>query len=200
MSTLGIHPSEETRKKISDKLKGINRSKETRLKMSYAKKKMTDETKKKISDFRKGKVTWNKGISPSEETRKKLSDANKGSNNPRYGKKHSEETKRKMRLSAIHRIEKIKLNNNKLFPMYNPKSISIIEEYGDKYGYNFQHAENGGEFYIEELGYWVDGYDKEKNVVIEYYEKAHNKRKQRDEQRKKEIINYLKCKFIEIRE
>jgi len=86
--------------------------------------------------------------------------------------------------------------------LYNSKSISIIEEYAKINGYNFQHAENGGEYFIKELGYWVDGYDKDKNVVIEYCEGHHNqpKRHLKDEKRKQEIINYLNCEFIEIRE
>jgi len=41
----------------------------------------------------------------------------------------------------------------KLFPNYNIKSIPIIEQYGKENGYNFQHAENGGEYYVEGLGY-----------------------------------------------
>ena len=60
----------------------------------------TAETRKKLSDFNKGKTLSEEhkqkireshyGIKPSEETRKKMSEAKKG-------KKASEETKRKMR-------------------------------------------------------------------------------------------------------
>jgi very-short-patch-repair endonuclease len=57
---------------------------------------------------------------------------------------------------------------------------------------------NGGEYYIEELGYWVDGYDETNNVVIEYNEKHHKRQISKDEKRKNEIIEFLKCKFIEI--
>ena len=89
---------------------------------------------------------------------------------------------------------------HKQYPNYNPYACEIIDEYGKKNGYNFQHAMNGGEFTF--CGYWVDGYDKEKNVVIEYYEKAHNRdtMKKRDNMREKRIKNYLKCKFIIIKE
>ena len=62
------------------------------------------------------------------------------------------------------------------------------------------HAENGGEYYIKELGYWVDGYSPNKNIVIEYYEKYHKQQKERDRQRKEEIIKLLNCEFIEINE
>jgi len=68
-------------------------------------------------------------------------------------KPFSEETKQKIRLSAIKRIEKCKFNGTRMVPSYNPKSIPIIEEFGKANGYNFQHAENGGEFYIKTLGY-----------------------------------------------
>jgi len=87
-------------------------------------------------------------------------------------------------------------------PRFNPKACQLIEDYGKEHGYNFQHALNGGEYHIKELGYWVDGYDKEKNVVIEYQEKHHNQiqNKQKDIIRKEKIISLLKCKFIEIYE
>ena len=52
------------------------------------------------------------------------------------------------------------------------------------------------EYYIKELGYWVDGYDKERNTVIEYYEKYHEKQVQRDLNRETEICNHLGCDFI----
>lgn len=85
-------------------------------------------------------------------------------------------------------------------PRFNPKACQIIEEYGKHHGYNFQHALNGGEYYIKELRYFVDGYDKEKNVVIEYYEKHHKNFKKRDLERKNKIIKLLNCKFIELYE
>ena len=133
----------------------------------------TKEHKKKISKSLKGKKK-------SAETRLKISESKTG----KKRKPFSEETKRKIRLSAIKRIEKNRLNGNQLCPSHNPKSIPIIEEFGKANGYNFQHAENGGEFYIKTLGYWVDGYDKTQNVVIEYYEKAHRNSVDRDERRK----------------
>jgi hypothetical protein len=126
-----------------------------------------------------------------------MSELYSGKGNPFYGKVHTEEYKRNRRIQTIKRIEILK---GKISPNYNPIACKIIDEYGKKNGYNFQHAENGGEYHIKELGYWVDGYDKEKNVVIEYYENKHNRYKERDEKRKQEIKKLLKCKFIEIKE
>ena len=53
-------------------------------------------------------------------------------------------------------------------------------------------------YYIKELGYWVDGYDKENNVVYEYDEKYHRSEKQviKDKNRQQEITKILKCSFI----
>jgi len=99
------------------------------------------------------------------------------------------------------RTKKYREKNN--WVNYNVGSIKIIDEYGKKYGYNFQHAENGGEFSLYTKSgnyYFVDGYDKKKNVVIEYYEKGHKYTIEYDQQRKKEIIQKLKCKFIELKE
>ena len=106
-----------------------------------------------------------------------------------------------MRLGAIKRIENTKLNGGQMKPNYNPNSISILEQKSKELEiYDLQHAENGGEFYIKELGYWVDGYSKEKNVVIEYYEKYHDKQTEKDLIRQKEIQDFLKCQFIIIKE
>ena len=101
-----------------------------------------------------------------------------------------------MRLAAIARMER---NMGQVRPNYNPEACRLIEEYGKKHGYNFQHAENGGEFHIKELGYFVDGYDVEQNVVIEYDEPHHARQKEKDTQRQQEIIELLKCKFIRIK-
>lgn len=117
------------------------------------------------------------------------------------GKKHKQETKRKQRLGQIAHIER--RIGYQMKPAYNPDSISIIEEYGTKFGFNFQHAENGGEFYVKELGYWVDAYDAEKNVVLEYDESHHfnskGNLKKKDIKRQKEIEEHLDCRFIRIR-
>jgi hypothetical protein len=113
---------------------------------------------------------------------------------------HSIETIRKIRLTTLNRIKESKLNGGQLYPAYNINSIPIIEEYSKKNGYNFQHAENGGEYHIEELGYWVDAYDKEKNTVLEFDELHHNRQQDKDNKRQNEIINHIKCRFIRINE
>jgi hypothetical protein len=135
-----------------------------------------------------------------DESRKKMSESHKKrlkEHNHWNGRKHKNESRKKMRISAIEYVEQVKFNGGQMKPNYNLNSISIIEEYGKNHGYNFQHAENGGEFYIKELGYWVDAYDKEKNVVLEIDESRHKYYKN-DKKREREIIEYLNCKFIRI--
>ena len=56
----------------------------------------TDESKKLMSEKKKGVIPWNKGKKgvqiTSDETRKKMSENRKGEKNSFYGKKHSKET------------------------------------------------------------------------------------------------------------
>ena len=63
-----------------------------------------------------------------------------------------------------------------------------------------RHAENGGEFYIKELGYWVDYYEPNLNLVIEWDEPHHKKQIKKDMYRAKEIIKETGCKFFRIDE
>jgi hypothetical protein len=117
--------------------------------------------------------------------------------NLNQGKTHSLPAKDKMATS--HRINRSQLIKGTIqFPNFNIQACKVIEEYGKENNYNFQHALNGGEFHIKQLGYWVDGYDANKNVVIEYYEKHHTtpKWKEKDKKRMENIIEALKCKFI----
>jgi len=163
-------------------------------------KKHTDETKKAHSTFMTGKYV--------------------GKDNAFFGKKHSDETKKilsdtlkgrfltdKQRTKIRVGIQRYREENGLVgfVPNFNPDSIHILEQIAKELGItDLQHAENGGEFHIKELGYWVDGYSKEKNIVIEYDEKRHftseGKLKERDVIRQTEIENYLGCTFIRITE
>ena len=89
--------SDESRKAISESMKGLKRSEETKKKMSKPKsletrKKMSKPkssvTKKKMSAVKKGLVPWNKG-KPGIQ-------------------KHSNEARKKMSESALKRWNKVK--------------------------------------------------------------------------------------------
>lgn len=113
-----------------------------------------------------------------------------------FGKHRSEETKRKIRQSTA----KYLINVISSRPRYNKSSIPILEQIAKQHGWNIQHAENGGEFYTG-IGYFVDAYDKEKNIVLEYDEPEHyenienNVLRDKDLKRQKEIIEYLHCEY-----
>lgn len=117
----------------------------------------------------------------------------------------SSETKRKRRTSAIKRLQKSIVDGKMLQPNYNVSSIAILEAKAAELGItDLMHAENGGEFYIKDLGYWVDGYSPSKNIVFEFDERGHYDRngllKKKDQIRQKEIEDYLSCIFIRIRQ
>jgi len=154
-------------------------------------KKHNEKTKAIIKEKRKYQVT-------TDETRDKMSISAKSrleEYNHWVGRKHSDSTIKKMKLIGANRI-----HDNKWHPSFNIGACKIIDEYGKEHGYNFQHALNGGEYFISELGYWVDGYDKNKNVVIEFYEKAHKYFIEKDEIRINDIKECLNCDIIIINE
>jgi hypothetical protein len=137
------------------------------------------------------------------EWSRKFSNQRSGIGNPMSGRKHKRNSLKLMRLKTISRIEESIKNGGQIQPSYNIEGCKIIDKYGKENGYSFQHAENGGEFWIKELGYWVDGYDKEKNVVIEIDEDFHfdlnGNLLEKDLRRQQEIEDFLKCKFIRIK-
>lgn len=85
-------PNEETRRKMSEAMKGKPH------------KPLSEEHKQKISKALKGRPNPKKGKPKSEETKQKMSEAMKGEKNPNYGKPLSEEHRQK--LSEAHKGKK----------------------------------------------------------------------------------------------
>ena len=110
---------------------------------------------------------------------------------------------RSVRTKTIERINKNLENGFQIFPNYNKYACGIFDSISKKESIHIQHAMNGGEYYIKELGYWLDGYDEENNIVYEYDETHHFDKygnlNEKDKRRQDEITNYLKCKFIRLR-
>lgn len=176
--------------------------------------KQTDISKQKISESLKEKYdsgerkSWNKGKKwECDKLKGRFGDKNPNKDGfyknwiKKYGKEEADEKlkefKNKQRIISFNKKMK---SGQGSWANYNEKACKIINEYAKKHDYNFQSALNGGEYCINELGYFLDGYDKEKNVVIEYYEKWHNKQIEKDNIRMNRIINKLKCKFIILKE
>lgn len=212
--------SEEVRLKISERQKEYYKTHDN----PFKDKRHSDETKSKISEFAKQRfkdegqrkhlskktIEWHrnninpfKGKSHTDFWKKmksiQVKEYYKKFPHPWIGKKHKKESIEKMRAIGIERVKKIGVP---FHPSYNPKSIPIIESYGKENGYNFKHAENGGEYQVPNTTFYVDGYDPINNVVIEFDEKRHKigNNAHIDKWRQDKIGNILKCKFVRIYE
>jgi len=146
----------------------------------------------------KGRTPW-LGKTHTTETIEKIRKSATGRPGPNKGKIFSEETKKKMRVAAIERISR---SIGQFGPRYNSTACIIFNAINSHFNWNGVHAENGGEYYVNTLGYWVDYYEPTLNLVIEYDEKRHTYSiyKDRDVIRQNEIVKYLGCKFIRISE
>jgi hypothetical protein len=76
-SRLGVKASEESRKRISLSKMGNKSNTGNHL---------SEETKQKISERHKGRVSNRKGVKLTEEQKRKISEAMRGEKNPMYGK------------------------------------------------------------------------------------------------------------------
>jgi len=104
-----------------------------------------------------------------------------------------------VRLKKLEIIESNFKKGYQITPYFNPNACKLFDEISKKENIYIQHAMNGGEYRIKELGYWIDGYDMKNNVVYEYDEKEHFIKgilKEKDVDRQKEIENFLGCTFI----
>lgn len=117
------------------------------------------------------------------------------------GIRYSDETKAKMRLVWKNYIEQF---GQSMKCGYSKKGCKYIDQLNEKYGWNLQHAENGGEYEFD--GYFIDGYDKERNIAFEYDEPHHyenvyeNILVERDLYRQNYIIEHLGCEFYRYNE
>lgn len=179
-----------------------------------------NKIKQKISEKCAGEKNGFFGKHHSEETKKYLSDHHKNSaniknmfKNPEWQKNQREgmlksEKLKESRQNPEYRLKKrLQWYNmhgsRKNGPSFNRRGCEVFDKIMEEKNIHIQHALNGGEFYIKELGYWVDGYDAENNVVYEYDEKFHyryGELKEEDVRRQKEIEDLLKCKFIRIKD
>lgn len=144
-----------------------------------------------------------------ESYRKKVSIRQKlKNNNPNFGqiwkgRKKSKETIEKTRKTQIeHRCRKGL--SNKFRPNFSERACTLFDRIASMCNIHIQHGLNGGEYNIAELGFWVDGYDKENNIVFEFDEYKHFNKdgslKEKDIFRQRSIEQYLQCKFIRLNE
>jgi len=177
----GKDKSKKIKKKISKKLKGHKLSKESIEKM-----------KKNINKgFKNGRTVWNKGLTKETDSRINKSATTMKNNIKKFNN---------MRLGAIKRIKK---QNGQISPSYSIDACKFFKEIDKKYNLNGQHAEHKGEYHIKELGYFLDYYEPELNLIIEWNENKHydnGRLTAKHLTRQDQIKRKLKCTFINIRQ
>jgi hypothetical protein len=167
-------------------------------------KKMSDEFRSHVSEGHKNQIPWIKGKKHSEETKLKISLA-------RRGKKVSEETKKKMsnRIFSEETKKKMSLETQKNWqnPVIRKKRLDVIRwnskscdkgqlELLEKWNRLGFHFEPNFQIKTETDLFYVDGYDKQYNIVLEYDSKYHNSpsQKKKDLIRQNKIIDITKPK------
>ena len=160
-----------------------------------------------VSSKGKSHPAWNKGKTAKDDERilkyviKRKESIESGEYIP-HKTPHTEETKEFLRQKMI---EYVKENGDGGFGQhYSKKGCEYIDKLNEEKGWHLQHALNGGE--VEVGGYFVDGYDAEKNIVFEYDEPKHYKDvynnilKDKDIERQNYIICKLGCDFYRYNE
>lgn len=143
-----------------------------------------------------GTIPPNKGVPCSEETKLKIGASSSIKNKERYS---NEEERKKTSLfvkKAMHRPEIRKkhlegLLRSKWIKVRTDKGQLELIEKRNRLGFNF---EPNYQVKTDSDLFYVDGYDKEKNVVLEYDSKYHLRKTQKEKDliRQHKIINILK--------
>lgn len=189
--------------KWANKIKRLCRS------CAYTGRECSIESREKMSLAKIGKPTW--ASLHKDDWSKRMS----GKNHPMYGKHHTDEMREKQRLRLIGTKlsddTKRKLSESVKLAMYRPDvrkkhiqglirspwlkvktdkgQLELIEKW-NKLGFKF---EPNYQIHTDTDLFYVDGYDKEHNVVLEYDGKYHNKtyQKMRDLVRQQKIIDII---------
>lgn len=154
-----------------------------------------------IEKAKKIKKQFKKRKQPKEANKKRSEHMKKmWSDGTRKGCPCKESTKDIHRMNMIKRLKK---TNKNFHPPYNKKACKYFEKLMLETNTHIQHALNGGEVYLEAIGFWIDGYDEKNNIVYEFDEKRHFDKNgnlnKKDIIRQKKIIDFLKCKFVRIK-
>lgn len=189
-----------------------------KLSILYRGTKLPDSVKKKISKSLKGRKkskVWKSKIRDginrfnknhpgrwAKENNPMFGVSRFGKKNPNFGKKWTPDQLEK----AIIRGKKqylIRLRKLGILKIgFNPRACKYFDYLSKKNGWNLQHALNGGEVMCET--YFLDAYDKKRNIVVEYDESHHftssGKLKKKDRERQKRIVKNLGCRFYRFNE
>ncbi len=158
--------------------------------------KRTEAERKAMSLKRKGKIYKQiYGEERAEIIRQKFIGINnhmfgkRGEDSPNFGSKRSEETRKNLRIGAMKRIEK---HFGVAHPNFNLKACELFKSHDERLNTKGEYAVyGGGEHFVKELGYWLDYFNPELKLIIEYDEPKHydhkGNLKPKDVQRQAEI-------------
>lgn len=150
------------------------------------------------------------GRKHSEETKRKMSGENNGMYdihrygklNPFSGKKHTEESRKKMRVAMLSKIKE--RYGNGFLANVGTKESSFLEKLEKERNWNgIYYGKSKTQHFINELGYIVDYYEPNLNIVVEYDEPRHyvnGQLKEKDIKRMTEITQHLGCRFYRYNE
>lgn len=134
------------------------------------------------------KLKWKEtdSVYKTEEFSKKQSDIHKKLWKSLTYKCNTEEYKEKQRMIRLKQVF-----NKYGSTGFNIKACNFIDRINIKYGWNLQHAMNGGEYFF--FGYSLDGYDEKRNIIVEYDEPKHEYpyMKKKDLRRQSTLIQKL---------
>lgn len=201
----GSTRSEETNKKVSEKLKGRLRiSREVRACLCGCGQTFECKVNSKRNFinghslqcwFRRG-GKWTK-----EQLEKRATTRKQREGYPGY--LPNEASRKKQRIARITQIER---NYGQCWPNYNPKACEFFKSYDEQNNTKGHYAVyGGGEHYIKELGYFLDYINFGLNLIMEFDEPKHydenGNLKDKDIIRQKEIQEYFPdFKFERIKE
>ena len=158
-----------------------------------------------------------------DKSRKCNSCSKKGKNNPQYGRIYTEEERKHYgklvknspkyqefhksgRSAEISRNLVIKRIMEYGVPIgVNKNSCKFFDKLNEVLGWNGKHAfNNDTKMEHKELGYLLDYYEPNINLIIEWDEERHyyrnGKLKEKDIERQNNLINKIGCQFYRIRE
>jgi hypothetical protein len=142
--------------------------------------KVSDETREKLSECRKNEWEngirkahnnpWNRGLTSQTDKRVAKNAKNRKGITSKYEKSVDIERRRKIRIAVINNIKKYR---GTLAAFVGKNETQLLNEQEQLNNCKIERQ-------FEVLGYIVDGYDKENNVVYEIYEKHHDKKIEHD--------------------
>ena len=92
-----------------------------------------------------------------------------------YGEEKAEELRKLRRLARLHQQQ---LDDGRSWANYNPKACEFFKSFDEEHNTEGKYAMyGGGEHFVKELGYWVDYFNPDMKLIMEYDEPFHYNRK-----------------------